>query len=274
MGLGKTLTTLSLIAANPAGPDEPRSTLVVVPLSLLSVWRQEIGSHVPSLQVFTYHGSSRPSNPEIFGNYDVVLTTFSILAHEFKGNTSTLFGRWHRVILDEAHNIKVRNALQSRAAAALEAPRRWCLTGTPMQNSLDDLHSLVKFLRIEPFSDATWWNHHIKRPMKSNIHGLGLQRLQTLLQAICMRRTKDQEIGGRKVCDLPEKSQAVMRVHLSPAERKSYEQLFDKGRGVVNNYLTSGTLLQNYAHILEVLLRLRQLCDHPNLCPGDRKSVV
>lgn len=95
------------------------------------------------------------------------------------------------MFLDEAHTIKNPHAKMSQAACALTAQYRWCLTGTPYQNTVDDVYSLVKFLRIPPFSEWAYWKARITTPAKSDRMAIALTRLRTLLRAIMIRRTKD-----------------------------------------------------------------------------------
>src|SRR5258708_26760993 len=98
---------------------------------------------------------------------------------------------WYRVILDEAHTIKNRNAKATIACCALRSHYRWCLTGTPMQNNLDELQSLIKFLRIKPYDELKNWKDSITGPMKNGRGGLAMKRLQYFLKAFMKRRTKD-----------------------------------------------------------------------------------
>ena len=95
------------------------------------------------------------------------------------------------LIVDEAHAIKNPKAKMSLACSALEAQFRWCLTGTPYQNTVDDVYSLVRFLRIPPFKDRSYWKERISSPAASGRMSLALSRLRTLLRAIMIRRTKD-----------------------------------------------------------------------------------
>jgi SNF2 family DNA or RNA helicase len=95
------------------------------------------------------------------------------------------------LIIDEAHTIKNQRAKMSQAACALTADFRWCLTGTPYQNTVDDVYSLVKFLRIPPFKEWSYWKERITSPAKSGNMSLASTRLRTLLRAIMLRRTKD-----------------------------------------------------------------------------------
>ena len=124
-------------------------TLIVTPLTILNQWKQEIMTHSleNSLKVGIYYGNTRKKFP--IEEYDVLLTTYDVLTQDYKAgekNTSELFtNTWLRVILDEAHCIKNWKSKRAEACSALNATNRWCLTGTPIHNNLDDLYSLLKF---------------------------------------------------------------------------------------------------------------------------------
>jgi SNF2 family DNA or RNA helicase len=219
MGLGKTIQTLALILTHPR-PGEARSTpstgkgtLLVVPLALADQWRREIEEKT-TLKAYVHHGPKREKDPIRLAKWDVVITTYDTVSSEWfqRGKSNTpepeIYGRgiflvnWWRVVLgitlfflltwtDEAHTIKNPSAKMSLAACALSAQFRWCLTGTPYQNTVDDVYSLVKFLRIPPFEERTYWRERITNPAKAGNMSLALTRLRTLLRAIMLRRTKD-----------------------------------------------------------------------------------
>ncbi|XP_021899057.1 DNA repair protein RAD5A isoform X2 [Carica papaya] len=132
--------------------------LIICPMTLLGQWKAEIETHVHpgSLSLYIHYGQSRLKDAKILAQSDVVITTYGVLASEFSGENAEdnggLFSvHWFRVVLDEAHTIKSSKSLISMAAAALVADRRWCLTGTPIQNKLEDIYSLLRFLRVEPW---------------------------------------------------------------------------------------------------------------------------
>ncbi|OAA68681.1 SNF2-related protein [Niveomyces insectorum RCEF 264] len=210
MGLGKTLQALSLIVTNPKPEkDAPGwkkhyerldgSTLVVAPLALIRQWEAEIKDKVSPdrpLRVCVHHGPQRTVRPRDLAQFDVVITTYQILVSEHGHSNDSLksgcFGvNWYRVVLDEAHSIKNRNAKMTKACCALSAEFRWCLTGTPMQNNLDELQSLINFLRITPYDNLAEWRAHIDAPMKNGRGALAIRRLHSLLRCFMKRRTKD-----------------------------------------------------------------------------------
>ncbi|KAJ4393797.1 hypothetical protein N0V93_003012 [Gnomoniopsis smithogilvyi] len=303
MGLGKTLQSISLIISN-ARPDKDapgwkkslngvqRGTLVVAPLALIKQWEAEIKEKVTKshrLSVCVHHGSNRTKTFQDLAKYDVVITTYQILVSEHSHSSETLkagcFGvHWYRVILDEAHSIKNRNAKSTKACCALDAEYRWCLTGTPMQNNLDELQSLVHFLRIAPYDDLGHWRDNIDKPMKGGKGHLALKRLHALLRSFMKRRTKDilkEEgallPGGKKALDaakigqteaptsafkITERKVVPVATKFSPAERKFYDKLAERADKSLEAMMKEKV---NYANALVLLLRLRQACNHPRL---------
>lgn len=304
MGLGKTLQSISLILTNPKPTDGDvltkrqipsgveKTTLVVAPLALIRQWELEIKDKVLSshtLKVCVHHGPSRTKRFQDLKKYDVVVTTYQILVSEF-GNSSTdddglkvgCFGlHWYRVILDEAHTIKNRNAKASQASCALRSQYRWCLTGTPMQNNLDELQSLIKFLRIKPYSELANWKDQIDRPMKNGRGDVAIKRLRHFLSTCMKRRTKDilkkegaLNPGGKPSAagegsttgfKITERKIEKVFAEFSPEERRFYGRLEMRTDASIEEMM-SGKV--NYASALVMLLRLRQACNHPKLVGG------
>lgn len=171
---------------------------------------------------------------------------------------------WFRVILDEAQTIKNHRTQVARACCGLRAKRRWCLSGTPIQNAVDDLYSYFRFLRYDPYADYKTFCNTIKIPISRNsVHGY--KKLQAVLRAIMLRRTKGTYIDGRPIITLPPKSVRLTKVDFTSEERAFYSKLEAESRSQFKEYAEAGTVNQNYANILLMLLRLRQACDHPLL---------
>ena len=271
--------------------NETHSTLIVCPLSVLTQWTQEMQNHsVPNfLSIYVYHGANRNKDPKFLHNHDIVITTYATLAtelpsekkssktnHESKKNVKKEKGallqvNWLRVVLDEAHTIKDRTTRTAKSAFELKSERKWCVTGTPIQNKLDDLFSLLHFLQVEPFCDYNWWNQVIMKPIRSR-DDKGFARLQTILQSILLRRTKTQRINNVPIVSLPPRIMKVTKIPFMKEEEDFYKALWDNAKTKFNKYVEIGTVLRNYAHILELLLRLRQACDHPNLVVSSRSK--
>jgi len=305
MGLGKTLQSISLILTNPKPNSDDdaytkrklpsgleKCTLVVAPLALIRQWEVEIKDKVENshaLRVVVHHGPQRTKRFQDLKKYDVVITTYQILVSEF-GNSSNdddgikvgCFGlHWYRVILDEAHTIKNRNAKATQACYALRSQYRWCLTGTPMQNNLDELQSLIKFLRIAPYDDLKEWKDQIDRPMKNGRGDLAIKRLRAYLKIFMKRRTKEilkkdgaLNPGGKPSAPgvasttgfkVTERKIVKVFAEFSPEERHFYERLEQRTDASIEQMMEGKV---NYASALVLLLRLRQACNHPKLVAG------
>ncbi|KAH7157679.1 SNF2 family N-terminal domain-containing protein [Dactylonectria estremocensis] len=303
MGLGKTLQTISLLLTN-RKPEKDgsgwkknfekveKTTLVVAPLALIRQWEHEIKDKVErsqGLKVCVHHGPQRTKRFQELALYDVVITTYQILVSEHNhssdaegGVKAGCFGlHWWRVVLDEAHTVKNRNAKATKACYALRSEYRWCLSGTPMQNNLDELQSLVKFLRISPYDDLKEWKAHIDLPLKNGKGHIAIRRLHSLLRCFMKRRTKEilKEAGALNPGGKPsaegaasstgfkvtERKVVTVSTELSPAERKFYKRLEARADRSIEAMMRGRV---NYANALTLLLRLRQACNHPKLLEG------
>lgn len=319
MGLGKTVQAIALLLSNrkPAngrvqkadGSDDvsdedeedqtpklpaglSKSTLVVAPLALIKQWEGEIIEKVEKthkLRVCVYHGNTRAKATDNLEDYDVVITTYGTLTSDHgavdrKKAKSGLFSvYWYRIILDEAHTIKNRNAKATKAACELDAEYRWCLTGTPMQNNLDELQSLIKFLRIKPFNDLATWKDQIGRPLANGRGGLAIERLQVFLKAFMKRRTKDvlklnddlkpgetdadEKKGASSGFQITKREVIKVAAEFMPGEMNFYQRLEQRTESSLEKMM-GGTKL-DYTGALVLLLRLRQSCNHPDLVKSD-----
>lgn len=309
MGLGKTVQSVALLLTNPrpaldAKPEHPKqklpgkeigkSTLVVAPLALIKQWEDEIKTKVSrshALRVLVHHGPGRTKSSNELKKYDVVITTYQTLTSEHAGSNMALsngprigcFGvHWYRIMLDEAHSIKNRSAKSTQACCALNSWYRWCLTGTPMQNNLDELQSLIKFLRIKPYSELPNWKAQITQPMKAGRGGLAMRRLQLFLGAFMKRRTKDilkkdgaLNFGGKVAKDgeatqekkggmqIVNREVLTVECEFDEEEREFYSRLQERADKRLNEMSKEGKT--DYIGALVLLLRLRQACNHPHL---------
>ena len=272
MGMGKTVETISLILLNRPNPGEgrPHATLVVCPMSLMSQWAEEVAKF-SKLRTLLHYGSSRNNGAASslengMDRYDVVITSYGTLSSDYKEKNGPFTTKWFRVVLDEAHTIRNFNTLQAKAAFALEAERRWCITGTPIQNDLDDLYAMLKFLREDPWGERVWWNRHIIIPNKSG-DPRALPRLQAVLNPLMIRRLKSmKDIHGNPILELPPRVEEILRVDLSPEERAYYDRMYRRTKADFDVYEDTGLLMKNYCSVLTLILRLRQACSHSLLC--------
>ncbi|KAD4982373.1 hypothetical protein R6Q59_001972 [Mikania micrantha] len=175
--------------------------------------------------------------------------------------------RWFRVVLDEAQSIKNHRTQVARACWGLRAKRRWCLSGTPIQNAIDDLYSYFRFLRYEPYTVYKSFCATIKSPIQRN-PATGYKKLQAVLKTIMLRRTKATMLDGEPIISLPPKTINLKKVDFTPEEREFYCRLESDSRAQFEEYAAAGTVKDNYVNILLMLLRLRQACDHPLLVKG------
>ena len=296
MGLGKTIQAIALMLSRPASNPKQKITLIVAPVGLLRQWQREIETKLKprqALKTYILHGSQRDTPFSKLKHLDVVLTSMGTLASEFKRkeaidlqkrhdpnwqprshrDTLPLLGddsRWYRVILDEAQCIKCKSTKASLAAAMLKSEYRWCMTGTPMMNNVGELWPYLRFLRVKPYNDEKRFKAEIVTPISKNFSGVGqdkaMQKLQALLKAILLRRTKKSKIDGRPILSLPQKTITAQNAVFSDDERAFYDALEQKSQLTFNKYLKKGKLGNNYSGILVLLLRLRQACCHPHLC--------
>ncbi|KAL0353111.1 UNVERIFIED_CONTAM: Helicase-like transcription factor CHR28 [Sesamum angustifolium] len=229
--------------------------------------------------------------PLELARYDVVITTYAIVSMEVpkqpvvdetddqRGKQGidnelleTLSGPlakvgWFRVVLDEAQSIKNHRTQVARACWGLRAKRRWCLSGTPIQNAIDDLYSYFRFLRHEPYAIFRTFCEQLKAPIHKSPQD-GYKKLQAVLKTIMLRRTKGTFIDGEPIIKLPPKTIELKKVDFSEEERDFYCRLEADSRAQFAEYAAAGTVKQNYVNILLMLLRLRQACDHPLLVKG------
>lgn len=277
MGLGKTIQALSLILCRPPDDGTRKTTLIVVPTSLLHQWEREIDDKVKpgyKLKTIVFHsGKKRNMTVARLLSYDVVITTYGTLAHEWKqmyekrksdgGILLASHAVFHRIILDEAHNIKNRNSQASKAVDRLRGTYRLCMTGTPLMNRLDELYPLIRFLRIEPYS--VWEKF---RQSLTSIKGgetRAMTQLHVLLGRILLRRTEKTLVDGQPILTLPELTVHIVEAVFDTDQLEYYQALEQRSQLRMNRYLKDGTVTRNYWYILLLILRLRQCCCHPYL---------
>ncbi|KAL8690765.1 MAG: hypothetical protein Q9218_003858, partial [Villophora microphyllina] len=296
MGLGKTIQALALMVSRKSHDPHCKTTLIVAPLALLKQWEREIRTKLKKgrehqLRTYLLHGTNRATSWEQLRTYDVVLTTYGTLSAELgrkagieqerranpnwrpmtKSHRLPLLGdecKWYRVILDEAQFIKNKSTKAATGACSLQALTRFCMSGTPMQNSISELYSLIRFLRIKPYNELQRFTMDFTKPLKSQWDDdkrRAMQKLQALLKAVLLRRNKKSMIDGKPILNLPERTTEAQHAQFNEDEQEFYKALESQTQLQFNRYLRAGTVGRNYSNILVLLLRLRQACCHPNL---------
>jgi DNA repair protein RAD5 len=263
----------------------PYTTLVIAPMSLLAQWQSEAekASKEGTLKVMVYYGSEKAVNLQKLCTAsnganapNVIITSYGTILSEYnqvvaqdgnRGSHGGIFSLdYFRIILDEAHFIKNRQSKTAKACYELSAKHRWVLTGTPIVNRLEDLFSLVRFLKVEPWSNFSFWKTFITVPFESGDFIRALDVVQTVLEPLVLRRTKDMKTpDGEALVPLPPRTIDVERVVLSQDERDVYDYIYLRAKSVVAANAENGTLLKSYTTIFAQILRLRQSCCHPIL---------
>lgn len=290
MGLGKTLEMISLIVAdNDKAGRKTGTTLIVAPLSVMSNWRGQISHHLHKnhkLSMYTYHSAGRVNmNATDFAEYDVVITTYQTLASDYmpKGNSkskaperqlrkSGLYSmKWRRVILDEGHTVRNPTSKGAAAVNALMATSRWALTGTPIVNSLKDLYSLLRFVGVTGgLENLEMFNRVLVRPLKRGDPS-ATNLLRAIMKSFTLRRRKEMKFIDLR---LPKLDEYVHRIEFTAKEKKRYDALLAEAQGLLKKYEKNQGQKgkangQTFSNLLEILLRMRQCCNHWMLC-GER----
>jgi SNF2 family DNA or RNA helicase len=257
-----------------------KTTLLICPLSTITNWEEQIKQHVQtgSLTYHIYHGPNRVKDAGQLSQFDLVITTYGSVSSELTSRHRGKRGPfpleeigWFRIVLDEAHMIREQSTLQFKAVCRLQACRRWAVTGTPVQNRLDDLAALLAFLRLKPFDDKSKFLQYIVLPFK-NADTEIVPKLRILVDTITLRRLKDK-------IDLPPRTDHIIKLQFSEDEQRIYN-LFAKNAqdrvqvltGQGRDRILGG---KTYIHILQSILRLRLICAHgKELLSDDDMSML
>lgn len=284
MGMGKTLTMIALILAtkDDIPKDFSNTTLIVVPLSVLSNWEKQIHDHCAprALSCFAYYGTNRNILSSELTTYDIVLTTYQTVMNQFVPEKrsakrakvdleKSLFDiRWKRIILDEGHTIRNPETTTTHAVCSLAVQRRWVLTGTPIINSPKDLGSLLGFLKTcSPLDNGDLFKRLLLRPLRVG-DPAGAELLRALMSQICIRRTKEmQDNQGNPLVPLPPVDITVVRIMLEEKTKKIYDEVERISRRRFEDALHNKSNPVIHANVLSMLTRMRQLALHPDLIP-------
>lgn len=257
MGLGKTIQTLAHICVEKETKGLQNPCLVIAPTSLMFNWQMEAEKFAPQLKVLCLYGHQRHALYDKLSDYDLILTTYPLIVRDKEVLLSQEF---HLLILDEAQCIKNSKALTTQVAIQLKAKHRLCLTGTPMENHLGELWSLFHFLMPGLLSDVKNFNKHFRHPIEKNGDTQRKERLQKLIKPFMIRRTK-----ALVAPELPEKIEMVRYIELSGEQRDLYETIRVAMDEKIQQQIANMGYARSQIVILDALLKLRQVCCHPQL---------
>ena len=291
MGLGKTIMILALIGYSTVNTEHRRfliknheeklerkhgkskkskdkekpmsGTLVILPKVLVHQWEEEIQKVFArhSISYFKYQNIDKKEAIDLSG-YDIVLTSYGQVRrdyHEKKYKHNLFTHRWYRIVLDEANKIHNTSTQLAMAIMKLDGCAKWCVTGTPIENSLNDLFSLIHFLDYQPWAEKAFFEKVITKELYNN-HNLGiLKTLRSVISPLIMRRTKKNHIDVLNLKDI-EYNDIV--IELDEEERAVYSDKYSLSQKAMSD---AENTRRNFLHVYELILRLRQICNHARL---------
>ena len=257
MGLGKTAQTIAHIVIEHVEGRLDRPVLIVVPTSLVANWTAELRKFAPHLNVVVLHGGDRHARRTELDGVQVVVTTYTVLTRDLDEMAVI---PWHLVVLDEAQVIKSPDSKATKAVCQLETRFRLCLSGTPIENNLQELWSEFAFLMPGLLGDRKGFARRFRTPIEKN--GDVVRRIQLIrrIKPFLLRRTKSEV-----ATDLPPKHTIVRRVDLGPEQRELYETIRSTLHGEVLEQVAGLSRAQGRIVMLDALLKLRQVCCDPRL---------
>jgi superfamily II DNA or RNA helicase len=257
MGLGKTAQTIAHLCVEHAEDRLTAPALIVVPTSLVANWTAELSKFAPHLNVAVLHGLERHERREQLDGVHVVITTYTVLTRDIEEMKQIA---WHVVVLDEAQAIKSPDARATRAVCQLNTVNRVCLSGTPIENNLDELWSQFAFLMPGLLGDRRGFAKRFRTPIEKNNDPVCRAQLVQRIAPFILRRTKSEV-----ATELPPKHTILRRITLAPDQRELYETIRGTLYETVREQMAERTLAQSRVIVLDALLKLRQACCDPRL---------
>lgn len=257
MGLGKTVQILALIALEKARGHLGNPALVVAPTSLMTNWSAEATRFAPDLKVLVLHGADRKHKFDAIGDHDLVLTTYPLIARD---RETLLAQEWHMAVLDEAQTVKNPDAATTRWLRETKAKHRFCLTGTPMENHLGELWSIMSFVNPGYLGDKAAFSRQWRAPIEKRADKVRTTALARRVKPFLLRRTKTEV-----ATELPAKSEMVETIVLEGPQRDLYDSIRLTMSRKVREAIAKRGLAKSHIVVLEALLRMRQACCDPAL---------
>ncbi|MDR7329071.1 DEAD/DEAH box helicase [Corynebacterium guangdongense] len=267
MGLGKTLQLLTMLAIEIERGEAAGPTLVVAPTSVVGNWAKEAARFVPSLRFIVQHGSDRLHGEDLraaAAENDLIITSYGVVGRDHKEMSEI---NWDRVVLDEAQAIKNSTTRSSKAVRALPARHRVALTGTPVENRLSEMRSILDFVNPGILGSASFFRTHFAKPIERDNDDSMTERLRMLTSPFILRRLKtDPTI----IDDLPDKSEQILTVDMTPEQAALYTALTES----VQRQLEEREGMARRGLVLATITRIKQICNHPAQYLGDGSPVT
>ncbi|MDO9553865.1 DEAD/DEAH box helicase [Rhodonellum sp.] len=251
MGLGKTLQAITLLSK--IYPKQKQPSIIVMPKSLLFNWENELAKFNPNLSFYTFYGNNRDLLEA--QKHQLILTTYAMVRNEVKGLKDVPF---YYVILDESQNIKNINTQSAQSVMLLQSKHRLALSGTPIENNLNELYSLFRFLNPSMFGSENDFNLHYSGPIQKNNDKDAIQQLRKKIYPFILRRLKKDVLK-----ELPDKMEHTIFVEMSEDQKKLYEQRRRYFFESVQNQIKDQGVQKSQFVILQALSELRQIASIP-----------
>jgi len=261
MGTGKTIQALALLQSLRESGHATSADLVVVPRSLIFNWQREAERFAPGLRLLIHADQTRDQSLQSFAEYDVVLTTYGILLRDIEQFRQYAF---HYVILDESQAVKNPLCRTARAVRLLCGDHRLVLTGTPVENNATELWSQFAFLNPGLLGSLEYFRQEFATPIEKNGSAEAAQALRRLVFPFILRRTKEQVAS-----ELPPRTERTLYCEMESPQQQVYTRMRDRYRALLLGLIDDKGMDNARMKILEGLLRLRQICNHPQLVDGD-----
>ncbi|HET7662658.1 MAG TPA: DEAD/DEAH box helicase, partial [Rhodanobacteraceae bacterium] len=266
MGLGKTLQILAHMLALREAGHLTQPVLVVAPTSLIPNWESETARFAPSLSVLTLSGPQRSEHFDAIDRHDLILTSYALLPRDVAVLKKHHFAL---IVLDEAQQVKNPRTHARRSVLALKAPRRLCMTGTPLENHLGELWSQLDLAVPGLLGDEASFRRHYRVPIEKHHDEARQARLNQRLAPFILRRTKAQV-----ATELPPKTEVARRIAMNGRQRQLYDTLRNHLAEELHEVIAERGIEHAGIVVLDALLKLRQVCCDPRLVKAEEARGI
>jgi SNF2 family DNA or RNA helicase len=257
MGLGKTLQILTFLSIRKS----KTPSLIVVPTTLMFNWENEIEKFCPSLPAYFHYGPNRGQNKKVFKGNDVIITTYGMVANDIEWLKEITF---NYVIIDESQAIKNPQSLRFKSVCLLKAKNKIAMTGTPIENNTFDLYAQMHFVNPGLLGNMKSFKDQFSQPIDRDGNGQVAGELRKMISPFLIRRTKEQVAK-----ELPPKTEDVLFCTMEKEQRQVYDAFRNKYRNMLMGKIEEDGLEKSKIYVIEGLMKLRQICDSPELLSGD-----